>query len=223
MSDHHLHSLPRFVCALALVSLLAACSEGGEPAADEPTPVPSIRVEPMTDAELMGIQRAEVVMTVPWSRSPISRDPAPAAPRATLHSVEISGGEGFDRAVFELGTDTPFPGYRVVWNEVATSVCGEEEAPDLGPTPVLLVHFQPATATDDRGNVTVNQSDFAPGLPSVATARQVCDDSDHLVWALSAQDSTIFRIVELRRPPRLVVDVKHAEADSGPEAGSGGG
>ena len=105
---------PARACGLALFLLPAACSDADEPAADAPAPAQSVRIEPLTEAELMGIPRNEVVLTVPWSRSPVSRDPAPAAPRATLRSVDISGGEGFDRAVFELRNDTPFPGYRIV-------------------------------------------------------------------------------------------------------------
>ena len=214
---------PAKACLIALVLCPAACSDGGEPAADAPLPSQSVPLEPLTEADLMGIPRNEVVLRVPWSRSPVSRDPAPAAPRATLHSVEISGGEGFDRATFELGNDTPFPGYRIVWNEVATSVCGEEAAPDLGLTPVLLIQFKPATAREDSGRSTVAQSSRLPGLPAIATARQLCDDKDHLVWALGAPDSTTFRLVELRRPPRLVVDLRHLDAESAPDSGSTGG
>ena len=209
--------------AKACIIALALCSEAGEPAADAPLPSQSVPLEPLTEADLMGISRNEVVLRVPWSRSPVTRDPAPAAPRATLHSVAIAGGEGFDRATFELGTDTPFPGYRIVWNEVATSMCGEEAAPDLGPTPVLLVQFKPATAREDSGRPTVAQSSRLPGLPAIAAARQLCDDKDHLVWALGAPDSTTFRLVELRRPRRLVVDLRHQDAQSAPDSGSTGG
>ena len=209
--------------AKACIIALALCSEAGEPAADAPLPSQSVPLEPLTEADLMGISRNEVVLRVPWSRSPVTRDPAPAAPRATLHSVAIAGGEGFDRATFELGTDTPFPGYRIVWNEVATSMCGEEAAPDLGPTPVLLVQFKPATAREDSGRPTVAQSSRLPGLPAIAAARQLCDDKDHLVWALGAPDSTTFRLVELRRPRRLVVDLWHQDAQSAPDSGSTGG
>ena len=211
---------PAKACVVALVLCPSACSDAGEPAADAPLPSQSVGIEPLTEAELMGIPRSAVVLTVPWSRSPVSRDPASAAPRATLHSVEFSGGEGFDRATFELGADTPFPGYRIVWNEVATSVCGEETPPDLGPTPALLVQFKPSTAREESGRATVAQSSRSPGLPAIATARQLCDDQDHLVWALSAPDSTTFRIVELRRPPRLLVDLLHQEAESAPDPGS---
>ena len=77
----------------------------------------------LTDAELMGIPRGEVLLTLPWSENVVSRDPAPAAPRATLRSVTITGGDSFDRAVVEFGTDTPFPGYRIVWGDSAVTGC----------------------------------------------------------------------------------------------------
>ena len=93
-------------------------------------------------------------------------------------------------------------------------------ASDLGPTPALLVQFKPSTAREESGRATVAQSSRSPGLPAIATARQLCDDQDHLVWALSAPDSTTFQIVELRRPPRLLVDLLHQEAESAPDPGS---
>ena len=209
--------------ALALGLVLAACSDAGKPAADASLPPEPVKIERLTEAELMGIPRNEVILTLPWGGSTVSRDPAPAAPRATLRSVDISGGAGFDRAVFEFGTDTPFPGYRIVWNEVAASVCAEEAAPDLGPARVLLIQFKPSTAREDGGRSTVAQSSRLPGLPAVATARQLCDDNDRLVWALGTSDSTAIRVVELRRPPRLLVDVRHQDAESPTGPGLTGG
>ena len=209
MSDHILRGFhgPAGARVLALVLVLAGCSDAEKPAADATLPPEPVKIERLTDAELMGIPRNEVVLTLPWGGNTASRDPAP--PRATLRSVKISGGAGFDRAVFEFGTDTPFPGYRIVWNEAAASVCAEEGAPDLGPERVLLIQFKPSTAREDSGRPTVAQSSRLPGLLAVATARQLCDDNDHLVWALGSSDCTAIRIVELRRPPRLLVDVRH--------------
>jgi hypothetical protein len=108
-----------------------------------------------------------VVLRLPWGGPPVSRDPAP--PRVTLRSVEVLGSEGFDRDVLQFGTNTPFPGYRIVWNEVASSVCGEEPAPDLGLAPVLLIQFKPSTAREDSGRSTVAQLSRLQGLPALGS------------------------------------------------------
>ena len=213
MSDHVLRISAGPGGALLLTVMLAACSDEGKPASEALPPAPPVEMEALTDAELMGIPRDRLILTLPWSEVPVSRDPAPNSARATLRSVDVSGGERFDRAIFVFGTDAPFPGYRIVWDDSAAAVCGEEDAPDLGPEPVLLIRFEPSIARDDGGRTTVAQLSRRPGLPAVATAAQLCDQNDHLVWALGASDSTRFRIVELRGPPRLLVDVQHQDAE----------
>ena len=97
----------------------------------------------------------------------------------------------------------------VAWNDSASTACGSRA--DLGGGRALLIRFTPARAHDDGGAKTVSETSRRPALPSVATARQLCDEADTLVWALGAADSTRFRVVELRTPPRLLVDLLHAD------------
>ena len=163
----------------------------------------------LTDAELMGIPHGEVLLTLPWSENVVSRDPAPAAPRATLRSVTITGGDGFDRAVVEFGTDTPFPGYRIVWGDSAVTGCPAQVSPELAGTPTLLVRFEPASARDDTGRPTVTETSRSPALPMLATARLLCERNDHLIWGFGTVAPTRFRVVELRTPPRLLIDLLH--------------
>jgi hypothetical protein len=214
--------LPRLLRhAVPLLAVLSWGCSGGE-GADEPAQTPNIplNMEPLTDAELMGVPREQVLLTLPWSAQVVSRDPAPLAARATLHSVEVAEGGGFDRATFEFGTDTDFPGYRIVWNDTANARCADEPAAELGVGGTLLIRLQPTTARSLEGARTVEQTSRSPDFPSVATARQLCDDGDRVVWALGAADSTVFRVVELHTPPRLVVDVAHPGAVPTPGLGA---
>ena len=68
MSDRILREFhgPAGVRALALVLVLAACSDAEEPAADASLPPEPVKIERLTDAELMGIPRNEVILTLPW-------------------------------------------------------------------------------------------------------------------------------------------------------------
>jgi hypothetical protein len=197
--------------AIVCVTLCAACSgEGGAPSQPPQTPNQTLSVEPLTDAELLGVPREQVLLTLPWSERVVSRDPAPSSARATLHSAEIVEGPTFDRATFEFGTDTDFPGYRIVWDDSTNAVCAADApAADLGQGRTLLIRFGPATTRQLKGGPTITSTSRRPGLPSVATARQLCDEEDAVVWALSAADSAVFRVVEMHTPPRLVVDVAH--------------
>lgn len=203
---------------LILVAALAwsGCSGGDETAEAPPqTPNITLNVEPLTDAELMGVPREQVLLTLPWSERVVSRDPAPNAARATLYSVNVQEGPGFDRTTFEFGTDTDFPGYRVVWDDSASARCADEEAAELGSGRTLLVRLEPAWTRGPGGENTIAQTSRSPRLPSVGTARQLCDEGGKVIWALAAGDSALFRVVEMHTPPRLVVDLAHPGATLG--------
>jgi hypothetical protein len=207
MSDHHL----RWSVALALT--LAACG-GGEAGEEEAAPPPSnvpqagppLELEPLADAELMGLDRGQVVLNLPWSNNVLARSPAPSSARATLQSVDVARGPSFDRIAFRFGTDAPFPGYRVVWNDLNTAGCGGQPAQELPAERTLLVALEPATAQEGPA---ASATSVAAGLTMIERAARACDRADRLVWALSAADSGLVRTIELRDPPRLIVDVQH--------------
>lgn len=211
-SDHILRSI-----TVAAGLLVGACSDTPRPAPEDvPTPAEPVRIEALTEAELMGVSRDQIVMTLPWLDSPMSRDPAVNAARATLRSVEFAAGGTFDRSTFAFGDDAAYPGYRIVWNDSTAASCADSTSVKP-PAGTLVIRFEPSSAKAD-GETTVAQTSQRPALPSIATARQLCDANDKLIWGLGAADSTRFRVVELRDPPRLVVDVRHKDADSAPTA-----
>ena len=224
MSDHDLRRTRkptrRSRVPAALLLIAAAC--GGERLPEEqpgaqagvPEAGPPLELPTLSDAELMGVDRSQVVLALPWSDNVLAKDPAPSAARATLRSVEIARGEGFDRATFTFGTDAPFPGYRVVWNDQRTAMCGGEPG-RLPGEETLLVSFEPATARDDAGRATAGERTRRPGLPAITAVEEICDRVSRLTWALAAADSTRVRVVELRGPARLLVDVMHPDAAAG--------
>jgi hypothetical protein len=155
MSDHHFCWYRAVVATPALLLLALAGCGGGEPeqeadgagsAASVPRAGPPLDIQPLTDAELMGIDRALVVLNMPWSDNVLAKSPAPEAARATLRSVAISEGPTFDRITFDFGTDAPFPGYRLVWNDLMTAGCGGTAARALPAEWTLLVSLEPASA-----------------------------------------------------------------------------
>lgn len=206
------YRLPRLGACL-LAAALIACSKGEKaPEPEAATPAEPIAYQPLTDAELLGMKREQVTLTMPWANWVVSRDPAPNSAKATLNAVETKGGATFDRTVFEFGADTDFPGYRVSWDDAANATCAAEKAPDLGKGRTLVLRFQPASARTVTNQKTIAEPSRRPGLPTVATARMLCDDGGKVVWALGTTDSTAVRLLELRDPPRLAVDVAHKGA-----------
>jgi hypothetical protein len=206
MSDHHLE-----LVALILLGL-AAC--GGERSAEAETDAapanvfqagPPLTIEALTDAELMGIDRAQVVLNLPWSNNVLVREPAPASARATLQAVRIERGPTFDRFELTFANDAPFPGYRVAWNEQRTATC-DGESVALPAEWTLTVGTEPATAREGAAAATRS---VRADLPAIKGASRVCDQLLRLVWAIPAADSTLMRTIELRDPPRLIVDIQH--------------
>ena len=141
MSDFTWSPSRRVGASVFILLALTGCSVGDEPAEESVPEAVPVQIEPLTDAQLMGISRQQVILTLPWSEGVVARDPNPAAARATLRSVELSGGEGFDRVPFEFGTDAAFPGYRVAWNDTTNAMCADGPAPDLGAGRTLLIRF----------------------------------------------------------------------------------
>jgi hypothetical protein len=209
---------------MLLTALVAgSCSKGEEvPEGPPQTANVSFEIKPLTDAELMGVPREQVLLTLPWSQRIVSKDAAPNAARATLRSVEVATGPGFDRATFEFGGDTDFPGYRILWDDTTNARCAEEKPADLGPVRTLLIRFGPTWAREmgsgKTETKTIRETSRRLGFPSVTTARQLCDEADKVVWVLGAADSTVFRVVELHSPPRLVVDLAHPGFNPGAPA-----
>jgi hypothetical protein len=199
----------------ALVVALGGC--GAEEPAPEAAPDPGVpeagpplQITPLTDEELLGVDRSRITLTMPWSEQAVSRSPAPASARGMLRALDVHDGGTFDRVTFTFGTDAPFPGYRVVWSDSTNAMCGEGMAIALPPEdPTLLIAFEPATGHEDGGRRTIAERSRSTELPVLRRAREVCDQADRLTWAITAADSARFRVVELRDPPRLLVDVMH--------------
>ena len=214
---------PRRHALIALVLCPAACSDGGEPAADAPLPLSRSRSEPLTEADLMGIPRNEVVLRVPWSRSPVSRDPAPAAPRADPAFRRDFGWRRFRPCHLRTRERHAFP--RIPNRLERGSHVGVRGGSGSRSRSNASA-ADPVQACDRAGGqrpLNRGPSSRLPGLPAIATARQLCDDKDHLVWRWGHPTLPPSGSWSCGRPPRLVVDLRHLDAESAPDSGSTGG
>lgn len=214
MSRHRPLLLRRSALLLALL-IPAACGDGGDSegsAAAVPEAVP-LEIEPLDDDDLAGLDPAKVAINMPWGGGVVSREQTPRAARATLRDVRTEEHGAFDRLVLEFGTEAPFPGYRVAWAGSASTRCGAETPlhTGAGPRP-LVIALRPARAHEDDGTPTIREPERRTRFPAVAEARQICDDAGLVEWLLGVSDSSSVRVLEMRDPPRLVVDVAHPGA-----------
>jgi len=201
------------ILTLSSVTFAAACggTESPDAAADgavaiDSTIVTDLPREPLTEADLAGdLALADLAVEIPWTRNSVSRDPGPAAARATVQDSRVLEAEGFDRVSFTFSGTTPFPGYEIRWTEPSESLtCGEEgQAVETEAEQLLVVRLHPARV---EGSPSLRRS--MSDATRFHDTGLVCNDGQAVVWAAGLNAGEQVRVMEFRNPPRLVVDVR---------------
>ena len=197
---------------LTVTALLVACGGDGGPngelaAMPQDTFIKPIVREPLGDADMAGLTMTELALELPWTRNKVSRDPAAGAPAASLRSAEMAGHEGFDRVTFTTDDALPATGYEIRIAEAgATAACGSESH-ELAAPRTLVVTFHPARAGDG------SETWIAPGVRNTSATRMgraglLCDGGDTVVWVAELEQGDQVRVLELRDPGRIAVDVR---------------
>lgn len=124
-----------------------------------------------------------------------------------LQSVRAARHEGFDRVVFEFAGS--LPGYRVEYIDKPVRRCGTGDAVEVAGQGWLKVRMTPAQAHDEKGRPTAGKTEPRPGLPILQQLEATCDFEGELSWVLGVAKPNRYRVLELKDPPRLVVDVRH--------------
>ncbi len=133
--------------------------------------------------------------------------PRPLLPPVTLRDVRTARNEGFDRTVFEF-EGTQVPGYHVEYVDSPVRHCASGETVQLAGQGWLQVRLQPAQAHAE-GKVTVAQRERKPALAVLQELELTCDFEADVTWVLGVKAPNKYRVMELREPTRLVVDVQH--------------
>lgn len=206
----------RFAVTAAL--LLAAC--GGDRSA-HPEPVdPAGTATVATDTAASPSPPAEPRQTPPAADTAAPADgpfhgtvgPTDRRPDATgvvaQTAVRAARQEGYDRLVLEFA-GRRVPGYRVEYIDRPVRQCGSGAVVPLAGDAGLRIRVSPARAHDDAGNATLTERALAPRLPVLRELKLTCDFEAQLEWVLGLAQPNRFRVLELREPPRLVVDVLH--------------
>ncbi len=209
-----LQKIPPFHTLALAMSLVCGCAReetpgGGQaaPASTEAATEPVVR-EPLTEGDLAGLSLADLSVEIPWTRNRVSRDPrAMAAPSGVLE-VEASTHEAFDRVLFRFTDSAPFPGYRIEIVEGDTPLtCGEEErSMDLGTERTLVVRLSPARP--GGGRLGAPGRTGPTGGTRLAQAATLCTLGGEVVWGAGLTSGEEVRLLELRGPQRLAVDVR---------------
>ena len=127
---------------------------------------------------------------------------------AVMQSVRMARHEGFDRVVFAFDPGA-LPGYHLEYVDRPVRNCGEGSVVPIAGDAWLQIRLEPANAHTEAGQPTVAPRERRPGLPVLREAELTCDFEAVVTWVLGLASPNPYRVLELRNPPRLVVDVRH--------------
>jgi hypothetical protein len=192
---------------LLLCVSVAACDRSAPPAAPQPpTNAPASNAPAAGDATNQPAKPAPVddfEGTVGVTAQERSK-----APVAVLRDVRMATQEGFDRVVFEFEGDAA-PGYHVEYVDKPVRACGSGEAVAVAGDAWLEIRLVPAQAHDDKGKATVDVRDEKLQFPVFAHLRSTCDFEADVTYVLGLDSPNEYRVLELKSPTRIVVDVEH--------------
>ena len=124
-----------------------------------------------------------------------------------LAAVRAAKQPGYDRVVFELAGDV-LPGYHLEYVDRPIIRCGSGEPTQVAGQGWLQVRLTGAQAHTDAGKPTVGPRERKESLGVLRELEQTCDFEGEVTWVLGLQHPNRFRVLELKAPTRLVVDVQ---------------
>lgn len=140
-----------------------------------------------------------------WAESTVTR--APAGDVAVLAAVRFARHDGYDRFVLEF--EEHLPGYRIRYPAGTLHQCGSGLPVEIEAPAALQIELRRTAAHDADGAVTVSERELSAGLPVLRDARLTCDYEGIVEWVLGLEGRAPFRVLTLRAPPRVVVDLRH--------------
>ena len=134
--------------------------------------------------------------------------PGSATEAALLVDVRTAQHEGFDRTVFEFAGDA-LPAYHIEYIDKPVRSCGSGEVVPFAGDAWLEVRFTGANAHTESGEPTVKDRTRSPNLTILKDLKLTCDFEAEVEWVLGVASPNKYRVLELKNPTRLVVDIKH--------------
>ena len=99
-------------------------------------------------------------------------------------------------------------GYHIAYVDEPVRQCGSGQSVPLSGNGKLEVRLTPARAHTDTDRRTVADRKRAPRLPLLRKLERTCDFEGCVTWMLGLTAPNRYRGPRLRRPARLVVDVR---------------
>jgi hypothetical protein len=145
---------------------------------------------------------------VRWTTAPKAGTNNPKVPEdmPMLVAVRTGSHDGYDRLVLQFRND--LPSWRVNYVEQVASESGETVP--LEGAALLYVDTHPASGHEDTApfkQTYTGPRTLSPRYPMLRQVAWVDDFEGHVGFGLGLQRRTGFRVLELREPARLAIDV----------------
>jgi len=127
---------------------------------------------------------------------------------ARMTEVRSAKHANYDRVVFEF-VGSEMPTYHLEYIDKPVHQCGSGNTVPLAGDGWLEVRFSDAQAHDGSGNATITDRERSPNLPIVKDLKITCDFESEVTWVLGVASPNRYRVMELKNPTRLAVDIKH--------------
>jgi hypothetical protein len=198
----------RLVPGLLVLTLLAlgACDRSGSDDRAGPGSTATSRAPATTTtASASTTTTGAPAWTTEGKTGPGGREP-PDGPSAKLTAVRAAAHPGYDRVVFQF-EGTRVPGYRIEYvGEIALGE-SDDEFLTLQGGALVQATFQGSASDDHRPGTQTVPDRFTPGLAQVKQIG-LAEDWEGLVrLGIGLDHRAGFRVLELRDPVRVVVDV----------------
>ncbi|WP_421119401.1 hypothetical protein ACE2AJ_18905 [Aquihabitans daechungensis] len=211
------------VALIALVGGTAACgsgsggSDGAAPTTDPPTSTTTVAdgTDSTTTAstETTSAPTTTVAPGLPDASEAQHSAPSDGTGIALLKTVRVGQNAGFERIVFEFA-GTSMPGYRVQWVDGPIVADGSGGPVDVAGEAFLEIVMEPASGVDLSAPQLTIVYDGPDRIPVAGQTELITDlvrtgDFEAVLsWAAGTTEKVPFRVLTLKSPTRIVVDLE---------------
>jgi len=198
----------RLVAACLLAAAVAAGGCTGDAAGPGATPTSTTAAAAATTAAA-GTTGPATTAAPRWTTATKAGTNNPKVPERIpmLTAIRTGSHDGYDRVVLQFRND--LPSWRVGYVDQVTSESGATVPLEGAAT--LFVQVDPAWGHDQDtppyAATYTGPRTLTPRYPTVRQVRWVDEFEGHLTFGVGLQRRAGFRVVELRAPPRLAIDV----------------
>lgn len=126
---------------------------------------------------------------------------------AIMSAVRTAKHGNYDRVVFEFA-GAELPTYHIEYIDKPVRSCGSGDTVPFAGEGWLEVRFTDAQAHTPEGEPTIKDRQRSPNLPVIKDLKITCDFEAEVTWVAGVASPNKYRVIELKNPTRLAVDIK---------------